>query len=201
VSARKWPSFLKPGGIKAATLIWRARHHGWKPAKGATIDRSTTGGQDEEPRPFVAFGIHPVTRQPYTWDGGEPGDVTWDELPLLTEAVADEIIKQTTLILRAQPDWIEKRPIEEPPRRPQNGLRRILTEPSFEEVEDALSCIPNDLDYDAWIDMGFAIADALGDAGRPLWEEFSRRYPDHVTRDINRLIAAARIFRSHQAAA
>ena len=134
----------------------------------------------------IAFGIHPITKRPYTWDnGGEPGDVTWDELPLLTEPVADEIIKRTTEVLRAQPDWIEQRP-KEPPQRPRDGLRRILSEPSFGEVEDALSYIPNDLDYDSWIDMGFAIAAALGDAGQPLWEEFSLRYPDHVARDIQR---------------
>ena len=89
------------------------------------------------------------------------------------------------MVLRARPDWIEKRP-KEPPQRPRDGLRRILSEPNYDEVKDALSYIPNDLDYDSWIDMGFAIAAALGDAGQPLWEEFSRRYPHHVERDINR---------------
>jgi hypothetical protein len=32
---------------------------------------------------FVAFGIHPETKQPYTWRGGEPGQVPRSALPLI----------------------------------------------------------------------------------------------------------------------
>ena len=37
---------------------------------------------------FVAFGVHPQTGKPYQWFGGEPGDVPYRDLILITEAEA-----------------------------------------------------------------------------------------------------------------
>jgi Bifunctional DNA primase/polymerase, N-terminal len=37
---------------------------------------------------YLIFGDHPDTRRPYTWVGGEPGEVACDELPKITEAEA-----------------------------------------------------------------------------------------------------------------
>jgi hypothetical protein len=48
---------------------------------------------------FVAFGIHPDTGQPYTWDGGEPGDVTWLDLPEINEAEAKSLIEEAAQLL------------------------------------------------------------------------------------------------------
>src|SRR3974390_174365 len=33
----------------------------------------------------VINGIHPDTKQPYEWFGGEPGEVCWQDLPLVNE--------------------------------------------------------------------------------------------------------------------
>jgi AAA domain len=42
---------------------------------------------------IVVHGIHPTTREPYTWHGGEPGPaLRRDALPLLTEEKAKEFI-------------------------------------------------------------------------------------------------------------
>jgi hypothetical protein len=42
---------------------------------------------------IVVHGIHPTTREPYTWHGGEPGpELKHDALPLLTEEKAKEFI-------------------------------------------------------------------------------------------------------------
>ena len=46
---------------------------------------------------IVVNGIHPDTRAPYTWSGGEPGpDLKSDALPLLTAARANEFIAAAT---------------------------------------------------------------------------------------------------------
>jgi hypothetical protein len=47
----------------------------------------------------VAFGIHPGTKKPYTWFGGEPGNVTRAELPLITEAEAKELVEAAAKLL------------------------------------------------------------------------------------------------------
>jgi hypothetical protein len=61
---------------------------------------------------LVAFGIHPITRKPYTWSGSAPDDVPVAELPLLTEEMADQLIARAREIMRAQPGWTEKKPEE-----------------------------------------------------------------------------------------
>ncbi|MCF8495216.1 MAG: bifunctional DNA primase/polymerase [Alphaproteobacteria bacterium] len=33
---------------------------------------------------FVAFGTHPYTCQPYKWDGGSPANITFNNLPVLS---------------------------------------------------------------------------------------------------------------------
>ena len=48
---------------------------------------------------FVAFGIHPDTREPYTWHGGEPGQVKRSELPAITEAEAKALVDDAKWLL------------------------------------------------------------------------------------------------------
>ena len=48
--------------------------------------------------------------------------------------------------------------------------------PSREKIASALRRIPNDLDYDEWIKIGFALYGELGEAGRDLWEAWSATY-------------------------
>ena len=55
---------------------------------------------------IVVLGTHPGTGKPYSWHGGEPGDVARADLPELTEAVAREFVAKATAIMRAQ-GWTE----------------------------------------------------------------------------------------------
>jgi hypothetical protein len=48
---------------------------------------------------FCAFGIHPDTRQPYSWRGGEPGQVPRSALPLIDEEGVLELINAATDLL------------------------------------------------------------------------------------------------------
>ena len=55
-------------------------------SKGQKIELLADGQQ------FVAFGIHPDTREPYRWKGSEPGNVKWNELPPITAAEASALV-------------------------------------------------------------------------------------------------------------
>src|SRR5262245_15876103 len=47
----------------------------------------------------VAHGIHPDTKQPYTWDGGTPWEVQAAALPLITEAEARTLVEDAAALL------------------------------------------------------------------------------------------------------
>jgi hypothetical protein len=57
---------------------------------------------------IVVHGIHPTTREPYTWHGGEPGpDLKRDALPLLTAEKAKEFIAAAAQCMNAR-GWTPK---------------------------------------------------------------------------------------------
>jgi hypothetical protein len=57
---------------------------------------------------IVVLGTHPGTGRPYSWHGGEPGDVARADLPELTETVAREFVTKGADIMRAQQGWTEE---------------------------------------------------------------------------------------------
>jgi uncharacterized protein DUF3987/bifunctional DNA primase/polymerase-like protein len=48
---------------------------------------------------LAAFGVHPDTRRPYTWHGGEPGDVRWGDLPYIRQEDARQLVDDAVAIL------------------------------------------------------------------------------------------------------
>jgi hypothetical protein len=48
---------------------------------------------------FVAFGIHPGTRRPYSWHGGEPGEIKHEDLPYVSEAEAQQFVDDAVRLL------------------------------------------------------------------------------------------------------
>jgi hypothetical protein len=66
---------------------------------------------------FVAFGIHPDTGRPYTWeDGRSPLNVGRDELPYITEAEARALVAASVKLLADNFDYrVLKPPRPEPP--------------------------------------------------------------------------------------
>ena len=48
---------------------------------------------------LAAFGEHPDTRRPYTWHGGEPGDVRWEDLPYIRQEDARRLVADAVAIL------------------------------------------------------------------------------------------------------
>ncbi|WP_052833232.1 bifunctional DNA primase/polymerase [Bradyrhizobium sp. LTSP885] len=47
----------------------------------------------------VAFGIHPDTKQPYVWFGGEPGAIRREELPALNDVQAQQLVDDAAELL------------------------------------------------------------------------------------------------------
>jgi hypothetical protein len=42
----------------------------------------------------VVFGVHPETHRLYTWHGGEPGKIRWEDLPYVSTQEAEALIKK-----------------------------------------------------------------------------------------------------------
>lgn len=121
---------------------------------------------------FVAYAVHPDTGQPYAWPEANLVDVPLDRLPVVDEAaclafldaawqrVPDELRINSILAAAPSSDW-------HGPSDPK-GTR--------EAIAAALAWLPNDdLPGNEWITVGAAIKGALGDEGRDLWLDWSRR--------------------------
>jgi hypothetical protein len=50
----------------------------------------------------VLFGIHKDTGKPYSWHGGEPGKVRWEDLPHITAAEAQSLVDDAARLLVEQ---------------------------------------------------------------------------------------------------
>ncbi|HEY2243484.1 MAG TPA: AAA family ATPase [Xanthobacteraceae bacterium] len=47
----------------------------------------------------VVFGTHPETLKPYSWFGGEPGDIRWEDLPYISADDAKEFVGRASELL------------------------------------------------------------------------------------------------------
>jgi hypothetical protein len=47
----------------------------------------------------VVDGIHPETKRPYSWHGGEPGQVKWEDLPFLSADDAQSLVRDAEHLL------------------------------------------------------------------------------------------------------
>jgi hypothetical protein len=121
---------------------------------------------------FVAYAIHPVTGQPYAWPEEGLTDTPLADLPEITEAACDAFLdaawdmvpatlRKTTLNMDSPSDtW---RGPSDPRGTP-------------EAVAAALAYLPNDdLPGNEWITIGAAIKAAIGEEGRQLWLDWSRK--------------------------
>lgn len=187
------------------------------------------GGQQ-----FVAFGIHPSTREPYRWPEKSPVDIPFADIPLVTLELLQQFVAEAEQVLRAagartkreitentrsttkdlknrerqaakdlkdretqtakelesqekqaakDKKSRETQSAKEAERRNKQGCAaagiRPGEKPSREKIASALRHIPNDLDYDDWIKIGYALYGELGEGGRDLWEEWSATYTDN----------------------
>ena len=117
---------------------------------------------------FVAYGIHPDTDAPYSWNGsGDPLNVPVGLLPEITEEQTEEIIRQAELIYELNGG------IPSDSTKPNAGSVAppiVLPLETIAELRSALLFMRAD-DYAPWMDIAHALA-TLGDVGRGLWLEW-----------------------------
>jgi putative DNA primase/helicase len=149
----------------------------------AKVEILGTGNQ------FVGFGVHPNTRKDYQWHGASPFDTPFNELPVVEIEDLKAFIIEAEQILRdaggrtareiKDAERGANKETKQNAKRERQGRRaggfRQGDKPGREEIADALEYVPNDLAYDDWVRIGFALYDGLGDAGRDLWEGWSAK--------------------------
>lgn len=142
---------------------------------------------------FVAFGIHKDTRQPYQWENGDPTTIPVDELPLLTEEMAQQIIDKFDEIA-AREGWEKKSDRvlqratyggEADPDDDDSWDRDVLMPPlevETDELRAILLAIPNnEAHYDTWCNIGMALYHQYGgdEKGFELWCEWAEQSDKH----------------------
>jgi hypothetical protein len=131
---------------------------------------------------LAAFGIHPVTRKPYTWFGRFPGDVRHDELPLVTLETVQTFVDEADALLvgdfqfqRAGFVHISKG----------NGADHVAgtdIQASPGRLADAMAVLPNNCPWDEWNYVAMALWRATGGSedGFALFDTWSRKSPKYV---------------------
>jgi putative DNA primase/helicase len=145
---------------------------------------------------FVALGIHPDTRLAYRWPEKTPLDVSVADVPLVSVEALKQFVDEAETVLRAagartareikgktKPGKSEKKNRDRQQRSGKIHAGLFPDEkPSREVINDALNHIPNDMDWEEWYRIGYALYDGLGEAGRDLWEEWSAKSPKNDSR-------------------
>lgn len=138
---------------------------------------------------FVAFGVHPDTKKPYTWTSlDNPLDLPAADLPLLTVDDARAVIEKFAQLCEAR-GW------EELSRGGGNTATFELEDfkpvlrLSAETVRDTLDTITNPgRDFDLWLEIGMALHHQFegGDEGLQLWHQWSEASPAYEASEVNR---------------
>jgi len=176
--------FLRIGRSPKALLLYRvageptklATKELWKEIAGkAQIEILGMGQQ------FVAFGIHPTTKQPYAWPNKSPLEASPSDVPEISEdAVKGFVVAAEGILRGAGYTTVQdsKRSAAEGTKSPiPFGIPSALAFPpsTREEVEAALNATPNTHDWSGWVKIGAAIFHALGDSGEELFLGWSAK--------------------------
>jgi hypothetical protein len=124
---------------------------------------------------FVAFAIHPETRKPYHWNGaGDLLSVPRDRLVALDWQQAVEIVERCEALLARHGKPVSKPFISQHAGTHKSNEQLHADDPAL--LMDALRAIPNDdVFYNDWVSMGYAVKAALGDGGVDAFIEWSRK--------------------------
>lgn len=116
---------------------------------------------------FVAYAIHPGTNKPYSWEGADPLSVPAELLPTLTPDKARDLIEYFESIVPET--WTRKSKSSAP--RGAERLGNPKKTADVHRVRSAMDAIPNnDLPYDDWIRVMYALWNAVGEESR--WEGY-----------------------------
>jgi len=126
---------------------------------------------------FVGFGTHPDTRADYQWPDRSPLEVPATDLPVVTAEQCAAFVAQAEGTLRAlgARTRAEIKGADRAGRKAAGLPATAAGAPADRDlIASALAHIPNDdLPYDEWIKIGFALYAGLGADGADLWESWS----------------------------
>jgi len=138
-------------------------------------------------RQFVAYGIHPITGEPYYWDNDQgPDNMPVNTLTLVTEKQILQLLEQFKQIA-AEEGWTRIGGGSATPGRIEGvnpDADRAPVGLSDEEIMRAVGSVPNDDRFaprEDWLKFGFAIHHETGGSefGREVWYEWSTQHPSH----------------------
>ncbi|MCR8724149.1 PriCT-2 domain-containing protein [Frigidibacter sp. ROC022] len=122
---------------------------------------------------FVAYAEHPDTGRPYAWPDEGLADLDIESLPEIdaeqAAAFLDEALALIPPELRPKSLGANGANGAGSPCLPGHAQAGTLA-----AIRSALAWLPNaELDYDSWVRIGMALKGALGDAGAPLFADWS----------------------------
>lgn len=142
---------------------------------------------------FVAYGIHPDTKKPYTWTSlEEPLLVDAADLPTLTHVAAQEIIEHFGVVCEEY-GWKKLSSsmggvVRDADDDALDGIKPILAL-TEEKIRETLDLLPNDeADYDDWLLVGCALHHQHqgSQEGLELWHEWGAKSAKYDAADTNR---------------
>lgn len=140
---------------------------------------------------FVAYGVHPDTKKPYTWTSfDDPLNTDRDSLPSLSREQAEQILEHFCDHCEAL-GWESLHKHSGSELSGLDGLEsyRPICNVSGETIRETLDLIPNkDADYDDYMEVGFALHHQFqqSDEGLQLWHEWAERSSKYDPTDLNR---------------
>lgn len=126
-----------------------------------------------EGQQFVAYGVHPTTKQPYQWPNASLLDCAPDQLPVITLEAIQLFLEEFEMLAEMFGGTALSAAVD-------TGTHISATAADINgHVVQALHAINNEeLHYDDWVRVGLALKGALPDdepTANALWHEFSAK--------------------------
>lgn len=139
-----------------------------------------------EGQQFVAYGIHPSTKQPYRWTVQSPDEVAVRDLPVVTKSGIEKFLEAIVPLVQGPVSSERLRQDTFLPIIPSNVSGSTPTS-SREKVSEAMKFIPNaDLHWEEWNRIGMALYQATAGGGFEIFDDWSRhssKYDEGATRE------------------
>src|SRR5262249_18169568 len=128
-------------------------------------------------------GAYPATGKPYTWFGGELGNIKREDLPYVRYEDAKQFLEAAIKLLGEEFGFAVKTTNLATDRTGDDGSHDIgenaEADPAL--IRAALNVIPNNVDWERWYTIGMAVWRATRGSGDGFaaWDEWSKKSPKY----------------------
>jgi RecA-family ATPase len=167
---------IRIGRSPKLMFIYRASRKGIRKQK--TKESSSYQGHLEilgVGQQFVAYGIHPDTKKPYTWGSKQLHELEASELRVVTEQQLKDLIDFVSSLINIEEPVKTLEPNEYDPDDPLDEKPRMGL--SYKDIKDIISVLDPDCPRDMWRNIGMAIHyETEGSSeGLNVWDAWSAR--------------------------